>query len=83
MPLHILLAMHVLEEEPIKSNPASHLKVTVLGKVVSPPSEEPLVGERKAPQSTAVRDEEIDHQNVGNAFQKQDRQANKKGEPVI
>ena len=52
-----------MESEPIKSNPASHLKVMVLGKVVFFPSEEPFVGGCKAPQSTAATDMEINHQN--------------------
>lgn len=62
-PLHFLSAIHFLESEPIKSNPASHLKVMVLEKVVFLPSEEPFVGGCKAPQSTAATDMEIYHQN--------------------
>ena len=57
-PLQVLLAMHVLEEEPTKSNPTSQLNLITLEKVVTVPKDEPLVGEVKAPQSTAVRDQE-------------------------
>lgn len=57
-PLQVLLAMHVLEEEPTKSNPTSQLNLITLEKVVTVPKDEPLVGEVKAPQSTAIRDQE-------------------------
>ena len=50
--------MHLLEEEPTKSNPASQLNLIMLEKVVTVPKDEPLVGEVKAPQSTATRDGE-------------------------
>jgi len=48
--------MHVLEEEPTKSNPPSQLNFIVFEKVVTVPEDEPLVGEVRAPQSTAIRD---------------------------
>ena len=57
-PLQVLLAMHVLEEEPTKSNPTSQLNLITLEKIVTVPKDEPLVGEVKAPQSTAIRDKE-------------------------
>lgn len=52
-PLQVLLAVHVLEEGPTKSNPASQLNFIVLGKVVRLPKEEPFRGGVKGPQSTA------------------------------
>lgn len=57
-PLQVLLAMHILEEEPTKSNPTSQLNLIMLEKVVAVPEAEPFVGEVKAPQSTAIRDQE-------------------------
>lgn len=62
-PLHLLSAIHFLERDPIKSNPTSHLKVIVLGKVVSFPSDEPFIGEEKAPQSTATSDMKRNNKN--------------------
>ena len=50
--------MHILEEEPTKLNPTSQLNLIMLEKVVAVPKDEPLVGEVKAPQSTAIRDQE-------------------------
>lgn len=56
--------MHFLEEEPTKSNPASQLNFIVLGKVVTVPKDEPLLGGVKAPQSTATGNEGENYQNL-------------------
>ena len=57
-PLQVLFSIHFLEEEPTKSNPTSQLNLIMLEKVVTVPKDEPLVGDVKAPQSTAIRDKE-------------------------
>lgn len=59
-PLHVLSALHCLDDEPIKLNPASHLKTMTLGKLVSLPNEEPFAGGDKGPQSTAETHREYD-----------------------
>lgn len=49
------LERHVLEVDPFNTNPSSQLKVTIFGKVVFPPNNEPLLGISSGPQSFAVQ----------------------------
>ena len=52
-PLHVPSAWHVLMVDPLRMNPGSHLKSTLLGNTVESPEEEPFWGTGKGPQSTA------------------------------
>ena len=54
-PLHVLSGWHVLMVDPLRTNPGSHLKSTLLGNTVEAPEEVPFLGTGKGPQSTAKK----------------------------
>jgi hypothetical protein len=53
-PLHFPLDKQVLAEDPIMSNPTSHLNLTMLGKNVLLPYIDPFIGTEREPQSIAI-----------------------------
>ena len=52
-PLHVPLGWHVLMVDPLRMNPGSQLKSTLLGNTVELPEKEPFMGASNGPQSTA------------------------------
>ena len=54
-PLQVPFAWHILVDDPLGLNPGSHLNITLFGKTVESPKDEPFMGTDKGPQSTATR----------------------------
>lgn len=56
LPLHLLLAWHLLLADPFILNPLSQPNVISFGKIVKEPFNEPFVGTARGPQSTARKE---------------------------